>query len=463
MSTSTTTKRTTKSNTLKFNDGATQFRQRLIVSLLSHRPLLLRNIRSDDIYAPGLREYEASFLRLLDRMTNGTKIEINATGTQLRFKPGVLLGGEIEHVCPVGTDDDDVDHDNGDGGTIIKRSVGWYLEGIFPLAPFGKEPLHLTLHGITDGTSDTDPSPDYLSASFLPLYVKFGIGTNDDYPPASITVIRRGAAPGGGGTVRFYCPIVKEIGSIDLVEFGKVKRVRGTAVSCRIPPSSAARVAHSCKGVMHRLLPDVWIHTDVHTSSGKKRKGPDQKQTEGCGPSPGLSVILTATTTEGICLSAECSMKKNKTNSNVNNASNAYKQAIERRKIELPEELGQRSATLLLQEVLRGGCIDTHAQSFALLMMCLTPEDVSRIRLGPLSRYTVVTLRLLKEAFGVEFKLRMEEEKRGSFGGDERGNNGEEEEEEEYYGGNGKRRRGGGTVLCSCLGIGYRNMARAST
>mmetsp|Transcript_30675 Transcript_30675/g.63265 ORF Transcript_30675/g.63265 Transcript_30675/m.63265 type:complete len:335 (-) Transcript_30675:801-1805(-) len=244
----TTGKPTTKSNTLKFNDGATQFRQRLITSLLSHRPLLLRNIRPDDIYAPGLREYEASFLRLLDRMTNGTKIEINATGTQLRFKPGVLLGGEIEHVCPVGDHEHNREsNSNDDGGTIAKRSAGWYLEGIFPLAPFGKEPLHLTLHGITDGTSDTDPSPDYLSSSFLPLYVKFGIGTNDDYPPASITVIKRGAAPGGGGTVRFYCPIVKEIGSIDSVEFGKVKRVRGTAVSCRIPPSSAARVAHSCK------------------------------------------------------------------------------------------------------------------------------------------------------------------------------------------------------------------------
>mmetsp|Transcript_24346 Transcript_24346/g.49167 ORF Transcript_24346/g.49167 Transcript_24346/m.49167 type:complete len:461 (+) Transcript_24346:141-1523(+) len=457
----TTGKPTTKSNTLKFNDGATQFRQRLITSLLSHRPLLLRNIRPDDIYAPGLREYEASFLRLLDRMTNGTKIEINATGTQLRFKPGVLLGGEIEHVCPVGDHEHNREsNSNDDGGTIAKRSAGWYLEGIFPLAPFGKEPLHLTLHGITDGTSDTDPSPDYLSSSFLPLYVKFGIGTNDDYPPASITVIKRGAAPGGGGTVRFYCPIVKEIGSIDLVEFGKVKRVRGTAVSCRIPPSSAARVAHSCKGVMHRLLPDVWIHTDVHTSSGKKRQGTDQQQIGGCGPSPGLSVILTATTTEGICLSAECSMKKNKSNSDIANTAYANKQIIERKKIELPEELGQRSATLLLQEILRGGCIDTHAQSFALLMMCLTPEDVSRIRLGPLSRYTVVTLRLLKEAFGVEFKLKMEEGERGSGGGDGSGSEGEDEEE--FYGENGKRRVGG-TVVCSCLGIGYRNMARAST
>eukprot|EP00580_Thalassiosira_gravida_P010740 CAMPEP_0201644916 /NCGR_PEP_ID=MMETSP0493-20130528/31064_1 /ASSEMBLY_ACC=CAM_ASM_000838 /TAXON_ID=420259 /ORGANISM="Thalassiosira gravida, Strain GMp14c1" /LENGTH=432 /DNA_ID=CAMNT_0048119731 /DNA_START=75 /DNA_END=1373 /DNA_ORIENTATION=+ len=424
------------SRTLKYTDGATQFRLRLVTSLLSSRPLLLRNIRSDDLDAPGLREHEASFLRLLDRMTNGTKIEINATGTQLRFKPGVLLGGDIEHDCPVGSGD--------------SRSVGWFLEGVFPLAAFGKEPLRLTLTGVTDGTSDVDPSPDYLSSSFVPLMIKLGIGDDGDHPPPLLTVAKRGAAPAGGGAVEFYCPIVKELRPLEHVDFGKVKRVRGTAVSCRIPPSSAARVAHSAKGVMHRLLPDVWIHTDVHSSSGRKRKGGGGGDSAGgCGPSPGLGVMLTATTTEGVCLSSECSM-----NHNVQGSNDADREEpLERKQMELPEDLGTRSATLLLHEIHAGGCVDTSCQSFALIMMCLTPEDVSRIRLGPLSQYAVVSLRLYKEAFGVEFKLRVVEE----------GRSGSEEDEEDNFGDDGRRSRGQKTVVCSCLGIGYRNMARAST
>lgn len=423
-----------KSRTLTYNDGATQFRLRLITSLLSSRPLLLRNIRSDDLDAPGLREHEASFLRLLDRMTNGTRIEINATGTQLRFKPGVLLGGDVEHDCPVG---------GGVGGGEMARSVGWYLEGIFPLAAFGKEPLELTLTGVTDGTSDVDPSPDYLSSSFIPLMIKLGIGSDDDtQPPPSLKVTKRGASPLGGGSVDFYCPIVKELKPLELIDFGKVKRVRGTAVSCRIPPSSAARVAHSAKGVMHRLLPDVWIHTDVNSGS----RG-------GCGPSPGLSVMMTATTTEGVCLSTECSMNHNVQNKDSNNN---FQEPIERRQMELPEDLGKRSATLLLHEIFAGGCIDTSCQSFALLMMCLTPEDVSRIRLGPLSQYAVVSLRLYKEALGVEFKLRVEEESK-------RGKGDEEEDDEDNFGNDRRRNSVQKTVVCSCLGIGYRNMARAST
>ena len=141
-------------------------------------------------------------------------------------------------------------------------------------------------------------------------------------------------------------------------------------------------------------------------------------------------------------------------NHNVGSDNNYHDQPIERKQMELPEDLGKWSATLLLHEIHAGGCIDTSCQSFALLMMCLTPEDVSRIRLGPLSQYTVVSLRLYKEALGVEFKLRVEED-RG------RGNGDEDDSDEDDY--DGKGDRGQKTVVCSCLGIGYRNMARAST
>ena len=379
------------SKTMKFEDGAVQFRQRLVVSILSHRPLLIRNIRADDLESPGLREHEASFLRLLDRMTNGTSVEINATGTQFRFKPGVLIGGDIEHTCTEG------------------KSVGWFLEGILPLAPFGKEALHLTLDGTTDSLSHVDPSPDYIATSILPLFVKFGIGADaDEGPPPMIKVTKRGAAPLGGGQVVLVCPIVKEITSpIELTDVGKIKRVRGTVVSCRIPPSSAARVAHSAKGLLHRLLPDVWIHTDTHSSKGGKEGG--------CGPSPGLSLCLAAESNTGIVITAETCLDA----------------AKDGRGALLPEDLGVRCAAMLLEEIRKGGCIDTGAQSIALLLMCLGPEDVSRIRIGSLSQYAIVSLRLFKKAFDVEFKVKADQESR--------------------------------TVVLSCLGSGYRNMAKAST
>ena len=403
-----------KSQTLRFDDGAVQFRQRIVVSLLSHKPLLIRNIRADDLRNPGLKDYEASFLRLIDQITNGSKMEINSTGTQLRFKPGGLLGGEVEHTCPT------------------SRSIGWFLEGILPLAPFGKEALEVTFHGITDGLCEIDPSADYWKRSTIQLFQKFGIGTDEDeeYKP-EIEIVQRAAAPTTSaenasstanmhnnytGQVRLVCPIAKPaLSSIDWTDPGKIKRVRGNAVSCKIVSSSmAARVAYAAKGVFHKLLPDVWIHTDVHTQKRNR-----------CGPNPGMMVVVTSESTTGVALTAECCMNHHNTQEQTGG------DAHSNRGKELPEELGQRVAYTLLEEIRRGGCIDTASQSLAFLWMALTPEDVSRIRVGTLSQYSIETLRLIKQAFGVEFKVTPDMETK--------------------------------TVLLSCLGTGYRNMARAST
>jgi len=193
---------------------------------------------------------------------------------------------------------------------------------------------------------------------------------------------------------------------IDLTDPGKFKRVRGTAIACRISPSSPARVAHAAKGVLHNLLPDVWVHTE--TNSGHRHA---------CGPSAGLGMWLAVQSTTGVVMCAEVCQ----TNSG-NEVRNSDR--------ELPEDLGQRGARLLLKEVKKGGCIDTTAQSFCFLMMCVTAEDVSRIRVGTLSQHSISSLRLFKKAFDVEFKVTACAESK--------------------------------TVLLTCLGCGYRNMARAS-
>jgi hypothetical protein len=60
--------------------GCQHFRQRLVLSTLSGRPVRIEDIRADDPESPGLRDFEASFLRLLEKLTNGCVVEINETG-----------------------------------------------------------------------------------------------------------------------------------------------------------------------------------------------------------------------------------------------------------------------------------------------------------------------------------------------------------------------------------------------
>ena len=67
---------------LKFK-GCQAFRQRLVCATLSGRQIRIDDIRASD-ESPGLRDFEASFLRLLEKITNGCKVEINETGEWAR-------------------------------------------------------------------------------------------------------------------------------------------------------------------------------------------------------------------------------------------------------------------------------------------------------------------------------------------------------------------------------------------
>lgn len=62
--------------------GCEHFRQRIMLSCLSGRAIRIEDIRSDD-QAPGLRGFEASLLRLAEKISNGCVVEINETGAQL--------------------------------------------------------------------------------------------------------------------------------------------------------------------------------------------------------------------------------------------------------------------------------------------------------------------------------------------------------------------------------------------
>lgn len=265
------------STTLKFEDGSVQFRQRIAVSLLSHRNLLIRNIRNDDIEGGsiGLQNHEASFLRLIDKLTNGSIIEINNTGTQLRFKPGVIIGNTITHECPK------------------ERSVSWFLEGILPLLPFGKEAADITLTGITEGLCEQDASVDYWKANLPNVLERFGISSSkkndphtdfmDDANTYSMQILNRSSD--SNGRIRIQVPIVRSsLSPINWTDAGKIKRIRGTILSSHA--STMARVAYATKGILQQLIPDVWIHTEripksTHTTNSRR-----------------LTVVLTAESTD---------------------------------------------------------------------------------------------------------------------------------------------------------------------
>ena len=60
----------------------------------------------------------------------------------------------------------------------------------------------------------------------------------------------------------------------------------------------------------------------------------------------------------------------------------------------------EAAAEALLQQVKEAGTLDAANQPLALMLMALGPEDVSRLRLGALTPFSVDLLRLLRDFFG---------------------------------------------------------------
>ncbi|GBC04694.1 hypothetical protein RclHR1_05810006 [Rhizophagus clarus] len=331
---------------LKFS-GHGYLRQRLILATLSGQIVKIDKIRSEDD-DPGLRDFEASFLRLLEKVTNGSTIEINYSGTAILYKPGVITGGKIYHEC----------------GT--SRAIGYFLEPLIALAPFGKQAFDLTLTGITN--DNTDISVDSIRTVTLLQLRKFGIEEE-----LELKIIKRGSAPLGGGEINFKCPIIRSLKPMQFTDEGRIKRIRGIACSTRVSPQNANRLVDSARSVLNRYIPDVYIFTDV-------RKG------EESGKSPGFALNLVAESTTGVLYCSEQAALPGET----------------------PEDVGNKTAKLLLNEISNGGCVDSLNQWLILLLMVLGPEDVSKIRIGKLTAFTIQYLRDLKTIFDVNFKIKLD-------------------------------------------------------
>ncbi|KAM7529042.1 hypothetical protein LguiB_032452 [Lonicera macranthoides] len=430
--------------------GSQNLRQRLLLSTLSTTPILIDDIRADATW-PGLRPHEVSFLRLLELICDDCVVEINETGTKLKYKPGIVMGGK--HLV----------HDCG-----VSRSIGYFLEPLIVLGLFGKKPLSIRLKGITNDSKD--PSVDTFRSTTLPLLKRFGVPSEG----LELKIESRGVAPNGGGEVILSVPIVHDsLTAVTWIDEGMVKRIRGVSFSTRVSVQFENTMIHAARGIFNRLLPDVHIFTD-HKAGAQ------------AGKSPGYGISLVAETTSGCFISADTAVSyaRGEEEGEINDE--------EKKELMPPEDVGVELASVLLGEIKQGGVVDSTHQLYnggasklakdgsdlgnhsslplppsafisslssiwtllvlllevsflecnlkdeeilseieggLLFLLCaLCPQDVSKVRVGKLSPYGIETLRHIKDFLGVKFVIKPDPST--------------------------------GTVVLKCVGCGLRNLSR---
>ncbi|KAL7100838.1 hypothetical protein ACP275_08G019700 [Erythranthe tilingii] len=343
--------------------GSQNLRLRLLLSTLSTTPIIIEDIRAEATW-PGLRPYEVSFLRLLEKISDDCRVEINETGTSLKYKPGIVMGGRhLVHDC----------------GT--SRSIGYFLEPLILLGLFGKKPLSIRLKGITNDSKD--PCVDTFRSTTLPMLKQFGVPSEG----LELKIESRGVPPLGGGEVVLSVPIIQDsLKAITWIDEGMVKRIRGHTFSTKVSVQFENIMIHAARGIFNSFLPDVHIFTD-------------HKAGQQAGNSPGYGISLVAETTSGCYISADTS---------VSYAQGKEEGELEEEKQELspPEDVGIKIAKILLGEIEQGGVVDSTHQGLLFLLCALCPQDVSKVRVGKLSPYGIGVLRHIRDFLGVKFVIK---------------------------------------------------------
>lgn len=331
----------------KVFQGAQNFRLRVILSILSGRPIKIEKVRSNDLN-PGLKDYEVSFLRLIEAVTNGSSIEISYTGTTVIFKPGIIVGGSYTHNCP------------------NSKAVGYFVEPMLYLAPFSKKKFSLLFKGIT--ASHNDAGIEAIKWGLLPILEKFGVRE------CALHTLKRGSPPLGGGEVHLVVDsLISQPITMHELDRPIITAIKGVAYSTRVSPSLVNRMIDGAKTVLKDAGCEVNITADVWRG-------------ENSGKSPGWGITLVGQTKKNWCFFAEC----------IGDAG------------DVPEDIGSKAAYHLLEEISHSAVVSRNQLPLAIVYMVIGKEDIGRLRIAKdqIDENFISLLRDIKNIFGTEVFLK---------------------------------------------------------
>ncbi len=193
--------------------GGQVLRTALSLSLVTHRPFCIRNIRAGRP-KPGLRRQHLTAVRAAAQI-GGAAVEGAQPGSQcLTFVPGRIHPGDYEFST------------EGAGSTTL------VLQTLLPPLLTAEGDSTLLLEG---GTHNPFAPPfDFITKTFLPAIRRMG-------PVVHASLHRYGFYPAGGGRAQVRIEPSSALSPLSLVERGRVLRVGATAVVAKLPKHIAER------------------------------------------------------------------------------------------------------------------------------------------------------------------------------------------------------------------------------
>lgn len=328
------------------------FTTRLVLATLSGKSIKISNIRSDSLN-PGLEDYEISFLRLLESVTNGSVIEISYTGTSLIYRPGLITGGSFSHNCPT------------------SKSVSYFIIPMLMLAPFSKKKFSIVFKGLTSNKNEV--GLDFIKWGFIPLMDKFGI------KDVELHTLKRGSYPNAGGEVHLIVnSLIPQPVTTHILEIPNISSIRGIAWCTRVSPSVVNRLVDASRSVLRQTGCEVNITTDVWRG-------------ENSGKSPGF----------GLTLFTES--KKSPLRYIIDDVAKSG---------ETPEDLAEQLSYRFLELIENSACAPRSQLDMAFIFMVIGKEDIGRfiINKNQIDSNLIQLMRDIKILFNTEFYFQEDDE-----------------------------------------------------
>lgn len=322
--------------------GIQNFRLHLLASLLTNKPVFIKDIRSDNV-DPGVKEHEIKFLELLTQLTQGTIVEISDSGTEVKFTPGVIRGGNVEFECGA------------------KYGIAYFLEPLIALLPFAKLPTRLTLSGLTaDRTENGMDSLKYFYDSLLQALKLSSTVT--------IKIANRGFLPDGIGKVSVEWAPMDKLDAINLSCPERVEKIRGMLASTKVNGQICINIVNDLKEQIGEYFDDIFIYTDNKSLGESVSSGYSLALVGTCADSP-LVVV-----------------------SETNSASTSD-----------PNVFPESSAKAFLKKVAKMTILDDQRYWVVLSLMAIT-HGVSTLTANRLPDESI--LKVVEDSFGVKFAVK---------------------------------------------------------
>jgi RNA 3'-terminal phosphate cyclase (ATP) len=316
----------------------------IALSAVTGNPVRLYSIRAKRS-PPGLRPQHVTAVKAVAQILDAEVSDLKVGSMEVSFSPKSPKSGRFLF----------------DAGTAASTTL--ILQSLMPTMGFAPNNVYVEVRGGTN--APWAPVVEYLQGVLLPTIGKMGL-------KGSVSLLRRGFYPRGGGIVRASVEPVKNLKPLVSTEFGEVRRIRGLSYSSRLPPHIVERMAKSAE---QTLRASGYGNFEIELECL-------QPEHPKCAIDPGCGVILFAELSSGAIIGSDSLGALGKP----------------------AEKVGKEAATRLLDQLKTEAPVDKYLGDQLIVYMALA-DGYSKIRVSELTLHTITCIHVSEKIVGATFEV----------------------------------------------------------